>query len=236
MTNRKQKNLRLGKEYHNQLEELAEEWFNSSKKQGQVVEKLLDIHGDNDMKGMIQDIHEQVVVQSDENNRTHTNKVSDESNGSDEVSEMIELAEDNKKINPEEYDLTKIKGKRDIDRVSIIESVVQSEFEKFSFNQSDVRDLIIEEAGYQYNGANQLAKSVVSRMAELPDMDAKLESMSDRFDSVDDYFGIDLEAKDYCVTSEKKNIVDLNVRLLKEDVDKSNKKTARKIANWLESH
>lgn len=232
MTNRKQKNLRLGEEYHEQLEKLAEEWFDSKKKQGQVVEKLIDLHGENEMIGMIQDIHSEVVGESSDSSSTHTNK---DGNGQ-VVDELLDKSRNNESVDPEQYDLSVLKNKRGIDKAGVVVSVLNNElYSNDSISKGDVRELIMDEFNYSYNGANQLANSVAAKLDELPDIDSKISSISKTATDANSFFSsTNLETKDYCLPGEREGIITYNLMELRENASNRRGKTARRIADWLE--
>lgn len=161
MSNRKQKNLRLDEEYHEKLENMAEEMFNSKKKQGQVVERLIDLHQGEDMLGMIEDIHTEIV----ESESAHTQSNTDSEPDSTVDSKLVEKVENREAIDPTEWDLTVFKGdtemvvnagisvlkheKGDTDTISKKEvmNIVQSQFD-YSINAArQKRDLILDEIG-----------------------------------------------------------------------------------------
>ena len=239
MSQRKQKNLRLGTEYHEQLEELAEEWFNSRKKQGQVVERLLDLHSDSSMEGKIDAIYEHVVQQNGENNSTHTENEEGSNNGKSEAERIEEIAEEQDTLDLDEVDLTEVKGARGVDKGLIFYKVIENEYgQTKAFSKSDVRNIIQEESGYGYNGANQIANSVLSRCSELPDKDDKLNQISgrDHINDANDYF-------DECVlydgthtTTEqnRREMINFDARELRNNSKKSRRKSAKRIASWLE--
>ena len=232
MTNRKQKNLRLDEEYHDKLENLAEEWFNSKKKQGQVVEKLIDIHGDNDLVGMVSDIHNEVVTDNSENS-THT----EEQNTTSVADEIETKAKNSEFINLQKYDLSEVKDSRSVDKALIFSKIAQQQMDSIGFDKSDIRELIVREANYGYNGANEIAGSVLTRFAiELPDIVEKYESMVNVDKSINNYLRTEVDTSSYVWDDyERKTIVNENVGNLVEGSSPSQSNLTNDLAVWYDS-
>jgi hypothetical protein len=168
-TIRKQKNLRIGEDYHDQLEDLAQDWFGSSQKQGHVVERLLDLYADDSIESMLKEVHEAVVERGDNptvQNSTHTQSQGNKTD--EELEEIIRLSEEGEPIDPEEYDLNKIKGERDVDNTDVWLSVLSHTHPRSPIAKEDVRSLIREHAGYKYNAANQQANDAIRQLEQVP--------------------------------------------------------------------
>lgn len=232
MTNRKQKNLRLDEEYHDKLENLAEEWFNSKKKQGQVVEKLLDMHGDSDVVGMISDIHNEVVTDNSDIG-THT----EEQNTTSVAEEIETKAKNGEFIDLNKYDLSNVKDSRSVDKALIFSTIAQQKMDKIGFDKSNIRELIVEEANYGYNGANEIAGNILTRFAiELPDVVEKYESLVNVNKSINDYLRTEVDTSRYVWTEEeKKTVVNENVKNLTQGSSPSQKNLTNKLAEWYDS-
>lgn len=232
MSERKQKNLRLDEEYHDKLENLAEEWFNSKKKQGQVVEKLVDLHGDDDLEGMVSAIYDEVVTDSTENS-THT----EEQNTTSVADEIETKAKNSEFINLQKYDLTKVKNSRSVDKALIFGTIAQQQMDKIGFDKSDIRDMIVERAGYGYNGANEIAGSILTRFAvDLPDIVEKYESMINVNQSINDYLRTEVDISNYVWTEEeKKTVVKSNVKNLIQGSSPAKSNLTDNLAHWYDS-
>jgi hypothetical protein len=232
MSERKQKNLRLDEEYHDKLENLAEEWFNSKKKQGQVVEKLIDIHGNNDLAGMISDIHNVVVTDSTENS-THT----EEQNTTSVADEIETKAKNSEFINLQKYDLSEVKDSRSVDKALIFSKIAQQQMDSIGFDKSDIRELIVKEANYGYNGANEIAGSVLTRFAiELPDVVDKYQSLVNINKSINDYLRTEVDTSSYVWDEyEKKTVVKENVKNLVEGSSPAQYNLTNDLAEWYDS-
>jgi hypothetical protein len=229
MTKRKQKNLRLDEEYHDKLENLAEEWFNSKKKQGQVVEKLLDIHGDNDIIGMISDIHNEVVTDNSQID-THT----EESDSISTAEEIETKVENDEYIDLNEYELSEVKDSRSVDKALIFGTIAQQQSDKIGFDKSYIRKMIVKEANYGYNGANEIAGSILARFAiELPDVVGQYESMVNVNKSINDYLQTEVDISSYVWTvEEKEQLINENVENLIQGSSPSQSNLTNDIVQW----
>lgn len=160
---RKQKNLRLHERYHDQLEALAVELFGSSQKQGQVVERLLDLHGDDDVVGMIEEMHSVIVSDRTAHTQVHSPSSSESDSASSEkekvVAELERKAVEGEPIDPEDYDLGFIKGGKGVDRAAIVAQAVLTTHT--GLDKASIKEFCQREVGYSPNGARELAKEVV---------------------------------------------------------------------------
>jgi len=162
MPQRKQKNLRLDEEYHEKLEKMALEMFNSKKKQGQVVERLIDLHSDTDMIGMIEDIHSEVV----ESNKTHTQ--STEVDDTDDVpSELREKVENREPVDPDEFDFSVFKGDTEMVVNAGISILKHKNPDKITKKQ--VMKLVQKEFGYSVNAARQKRDMILDELRVYDD-------------------------------------------------------------------
>lgn len=161
---RSQKNVSMDEEYQEKLENLAQSLYSSKKKQGQVIEHLIDMHGNEDLLGMVEDIHAAVV----DGQTTHTQDVvgDDESDdgGDNVLSELKRKAEEGEAIDPAEYDLEAIKGKP-VDRAGIVARAVLTGTH-IDLDKNSIQEFCQREVGYSTNAARDLAKEV---MWELED-------------------------------------------------------------------
>jgi hypothetical protein len=226
MTNRKQKNLRLDREYHDKLENLAEEWFNSKKKQGQVVERLIDMHSDQDMIGMIEEIHSEVCISSESDISTHTQT---KNTTKSDLKKKIETE------NVTEEDLKNIKNKRGIDKAKAFRIVIKEEFNDH-ITKDDVREYIQNIAEYEYNGANQIANSVLNEAYSLPNVDQIVDEKSGTFDSAKDAFDVEVYQGYVWTKKDKKDYIGENMQTILNETGSSKSKFAKEIATEIREY
>lgn len=232
MSDKKQKNIRIAEEYHDKLEELAVEWFNSSKKQGQVVERLLDQNEDDSVRSMVSEIHEEVVAEEKERNDTHTRSQKTD------AERLEEKAKEQEQLDFDDIDLEIIKGAT-IDKGEVVYKSMKS-VQKFQqgFEKSDVRDFIQDEAGYSYNGANQIANDVVKLCEPITDPDEVIKDSESSYKTAEEYFSDDLEMqRGYALTEEqKKDVEGNNMFQLSNVTDRRKEQMAKKCIKYIQTN
>lgn len=164
------KNLNISEVHAEWLEDMAEEWYGSSYKQGRVVEELIDAYtGDEsgELISLVKEIHSVTVERESGEISSHT-QVSNQF-GDSELQEISDKAgvED---LNPNDYDLRKVKGRSDVDQAEVAYSVLLHTHGSDLIVKSDVREMSEEEMGYAYSGANNIASRTLKRCVSLPNL------------------------------------------------------------------
>ena len=169
--NRGQKNLQMGEFYRKELlPNLAKSQYGSTEKQGQIVEDILDYYvsldaDNNDVVAMIEDIHAAVVGARTTHPPTSDDVVDGGDNFGDEVSELLRKAKEGEPIDPDEHDLSVIKGGSGIDRASIVAQAVLTT--PTTLDIASIKEFCRREVGYSPNRARDLSEEVMWELEDL---------------------------------------------------------------------
>lgn len=169
--NRMPKNLRVLESTADALEEMAKSRYGSKMKQGQVVDDLVAMYGDETMLGLIEDIHEATVGGSARSGSasTHTSKSDSASTKSRDgpVGELEDLASDGEAIDPEEHDLSVLKGVRGVDRAGIVVAALKGTGSS-CWPKGEITDFVQRNLKMSRNGARNVAHEATFQLIESP--------------------------------------------------------------------
>ncbi|MCL9814398.1 hypothetical protein [Natranaeroarchaeum aerophilus] len=170
------KTVRISEEKAEQLENLAESWYGSSYKQGQVVDDLIDTVSEEEggkLMQMIEDIHNVTVSGKDGfslySGENTENENSETSNVREEHPELQEKAGD-EPINPDEYDLSCIKGTSGIDVPDVVYSVLMHTHETDVIKRDDILDILTDDIGYAKSSSYTKCNAVFEELVEIPSL------------------------------------------------------------------
>ncbi|TKX38010.1 hypothetical protein EXE51_05315 [Halorubrum sp. CGM5_25_10-8B] len=153
---RVQKNLRVSEEHAEALEKMAEDLFNSQKKQGQVVEELINLteYAPNQLKDIVdseaaESSRVDVVSQQSESpsNHTHTQNSSETSTTSEENQEVS---------------IENMKG-RNVDHPDIIHTHIKQDDSKDIWTVDEVTEIVQDEAQYSKYRAKQKSERALKQ-------------------------------------------------------------------------
>ena len=169
--NRTPKNLRVLESTAEALEEMAKSRYGSKMKQGQVVDDLVAMYGDETMIGLIEEIHDATVGGSARSGSasTHTSETESASEKSRDgpVGELEDLASDGEAIDPEEHDLSVLKGVRGVDRAGIVVAALKGTGES-CWSKGEITDFVQRNLKMSRNGARNVAKEATFELVESP--------------------------------------------------------------------
>lgn len=180
---RKQKNIRIGEWYADTLlPKLSRRAYGTDNKHGQVIEEALDVYldkinsdegsdgVDSSTKRMVAEIHAEVC--GSKSAHTHTRSRSSSSSnqtGDSVVDELVEMAEAGEPIDPDEYDLSEIKGVRGVPREQIVKSVLDHKYGDRGYATHDeIKAVYLYDIGYSDNGARQHINKLEYALTESP--------------------------------------------------------------------
>jgi len=168
-TIRQPKNLRVLESTAEALEEIAESRYGSRMKQGQVVDDLVAMYGDEGMLQLIKEIHEATVSSSLRSGSasTHTCKPSSQKSREGPVGELEDLALEGEAIDPEAYDLSVLKGVRGVDRAAIVVAALRGTGQ-VGWTQGEITDFVQKHLKLSRNGARNVGKEATFELVESP--------------------------------------------------------------------
>lgn len=154
---RKQKNLRINEKHAEALEKMAEDYYNSSQKQGQIVEDLINLtdYAPNQLSDAIDDDRAEAsqfnVDSADHPNASHTHN---SDNGSSEGGS----SEDDET----EITLENMKG-RNVDHADVIHTHIKQNDSRDSWTVDELTDIVQDKAGYSRYRAKQKAERALEK-------------------------------------------------------------------------
>lgn len=176
-----QMNVRVSEETKEIVRREAESRYGSTKKMGQTLNEIVSEWAGTDNAKVLDKLDSlEEMLQGSASENTHTTK-SSKTTGVDE--DLLEAIEDGE-VDPEEYDLSQLKGEdATLVRDGII-AVLRHDGEQ-TYTKKEVQTLIESEVGYSVNAARNKRDLVLREMVDVsPDIRTELEqALRDEFDA-----------------------------------------------------
>jgi len=167
-----QMNLRVNEETKEIIQREAESRYGSTKKMGQTLNEIVSEWAGTDNAKVLDKLDSlEEMLQGSASENTHTTKSSISSGVDEDLLEAIESGT----VNPEEYDLTQLKGEdATLVRDAII-AVLRHDGEQ-TYTKKEIQTLVESEVGYSVNAARNKRDLVINEMVNVsPDIRSDLE-------------------------------------------------------------